>query len=444
MNEGRTSRRAWDFRYPISAEDRLEDDWRNQDRGDPYVHRERRSGSEDEDAFGQRRHAERGYGAGRFGEGRLGREFDEPVGDNPFGTYPSTGEVMRGDRGAPPGGWRGGGEGRRGEERSEGRGEWPGEWRGGAGRQQFGGGRGGQGMSVRGDRPREPWPDQSRTPWQDRYAPDDPETRERLAQAYGVSDVGQLDAQSWRDDENRQRRQASARWRDEGGQFPESERPGAGGRIAGWPGEDWSQRGYGHPHGRDESYESFSGAPQRVRWGQGGGSGAGSRYGGQGYQGSRNEQTARRVAPKGYQRSDERIHEDVCERLTHQPQLDVRDVEVQVREGVVTLTGTVRDRRHKYRIEDIVDDTFGVRDVHNQLRVQREDSGQGRQGSVPQPGIGQGSGQPQGHVSGVSVSGSATGSTASSYTGGMEVGAGEVPKGTDPYGGSTRPLDRST
>lgn len=434
MNEGRTSRRAWDFRYPVSAEDRLEEDWRNQDRDngdDPYVHREQRRGSEDDDVFGQRRHAERGYGAGRFGEQRLGHEFDEPLGDNPFGTFPTTGEVMRGDRGAPAGGWRGGGR-----------------------PQQSGGGRGGQGMSVRGDRPREPWPDQSRTPWQDRYAPDDPETRERLAQAYGVSDVGQLDAQSWRDDDNRQRRQASARWRDEGGQFPESERPGAGGRIAGWPGEDWNARGYGHPHGRDESYESFSGPPQRVRWGQGGGSGAGSRYGGQPYQGGRAPQSqggsqqtgqaAKRVAPKGYQRRDERIHEDVCERLTHQRQLDVRDVEVQVQDGVVTLTGTVRDRQQKYRIEDIADDTFGVRDVHNQLRVQRQEGGQGRQGSVQQPGVSHDSGQPEGHVSGVSASGSATGSTASSYAGGMEVGAGEVPKGTDPYGGGTRPMDRST
>ena len=42
--------------------------------------------------------------------------------------------------------------------------------------------------------------------------------------------------------------------------------------------------------------------------------------------------------PKNYQRSDERIREDVCERLTYDERVDASDVEVDVREGVVRLS----------------------------------------------------------------------------------------------------------
>ncbi len=36
------------------------------------------------------------------------------------------------------------------------------------------------------------------------------------------------------------------------------------------------------------------------------------------------------------------------------------------------------DRQQKYRIEDMADDVFGVKDVQNQLRVQREGAQSGR------------------------------------------------------------------
>lgn len=45
------------------------------------------------------------------------------------------------------------------------------------------------------------------------------------------------------------------------------------------------------------------------------------------------------------------------------------DVTVAVAAGVVTLTGSVDNRRIKYEIEDIVDDTYGVSDVVNQIHV---------------------------------------------------------------------------
>lgn len=80
----------------------------------------------------------------------------------------------------------------------------------------------------------------------------------------------------------------------------------------------------------------------------------------------------RPVGPKGYRRTDERVREDVCERLAMNPYVDVGDVSVEVANGVVTLDGTVRERREKYVIEDIADAVFGVTEVDNRLRVQRQ------------------------------------------------------------------------
>jgi hypothetical protein len=73
--------------------------------------------------------------------------------------------------------------------------------------------------------------------------------------------------------------------------------------------------------------------------------------------------------PKGYRRSDERIREEICERLMVHPDVDASDVEVRVERGVVTLTGTVDDRHQKRIAHFIADDEVGVDDVHNRLTV---------------------------------------------------------------------------
>ena len=75
--------------------------------------------------------------------------------------------------------------------------------------------------------------------------------------------------------------------------------------------------------------------------------------------------------PKGYQRSDDRIREDVCDRLADDPHLDASDIEITVRNGEVTLAGFVRDRSDKRHAEDITEHISGVREVNNSLRVNR-------------------------------------------------------------------------
>jgi hypothetical protein len=79
--------------------------------------------------------------------------------------------------------------------------------------------------------------------------------------------------------------------------------------------------------------------------------------------------------PKGWRRSDERIREDVCERLAYHPTIDATDIEIVVKDGEVTLSGTVDERRAKRLAEEVVEDVRGVVDVHNQLRVRPQASG---------------------------------------------------------------------
>lgn len=78
--------------------------------------------------------------------------------------------------------------------------------------------------------------------------------------------------------------------------------------------------------------------------------------------------------PKGYQRSDDRIREDVCDRLTDDPDIDASDIEIAVSRGEVTLSGTVREREDKRRAEDLIERISGVNEVHNMLRVNRSDA----------------------------------------------------------------------
>jgi hypothetical protein len=82
--------------------------------------------------------------------------------------------------------------------------------------------------------------------------------------------------------------------------------------------------------------------------------------------------------PRDYQRSNERIVEDVCERITHHGYLDASDIEVEADEGIVRLKGMVDSRRAKRLAEDTAETVMGVWDVDNRLQIRR-DNGQEQQ-----------------------------------------------------------------
>lgn len=148
---------------------------------------------------------------------------------------------------------------------------------------------------------------------------------------------------------------------------------------------DFSPQGSFQPQGSFGSMENY-GTRGNYGWqtGYGGGLGSygggtteygpstGSYMGGMGsYTGERGRHAGR--GPKGWHRSDERIREDINERLTDHPDIDASDIEVQVKDGEVTLSGTTDDRHSKRLAEDIAERVSGVKDVHNQIRVQQHE-----------------------------------------------------------------------
>jgi hypothetical protein len=76
--------------------------------------------------------------------------------------------------------------------------------------------------------------------------------------------------------------------------------------------------------------------------------------------------------PKNYRRSDQRIEEDINERLTQHPFIDATHIEVRVQNGNVQLSGTVDDRNARRIAEDIVDSVSGVKELENQIRFKRK------------------------------------------------------------------------
>ena len=102
--------------------------------------------------------------------------------------------------------------------------------------------------------------------------------------------------------------------------------------------------------------------------------------------------------PKGYTRSDDRIREEVCDRLTDDPVVDASDVEVNVSNSEVTLSGTVDSREERRRAEECAERVSGVTHVQNNLRVKQarnQQEQQRAQGGQQQGGGGQKSGQQQ-------------------------------------------------
>ncbi|HET9623414.1 MAG TPA: BON domain-containing protein [Kofleriaceae bacterium] len=88
--------------------------------------------------------------------------------------------------------------------------------------------------------------------------------------------------------------------------------------------------------------------------------------------------------PMGYQRSDERIREMVCEALADDDMIDASQIHVTVKDGEVTLSGVVESRRIKREAEDCVSNVSGVRDVQIQLRVRDDARGQAQSSQAQQ------------------------------------------------------------
>jgi hypothetical protein len=78
--------------------------------------------------------------------------------------------------------------------------------------------------------------------------------------------------------------------------------------------------------------------------------------------------------PKGYSRSDARLFEEVCERLTKHGQLDATGIKVSCEEGEVVLRGSVKDEEAKRIAEACALSVSGVRKVRNKLKLRSDRS----------------------------------------------------------------------
>ncbi len=223
---------------------------------------------------------------------------------------------------------------------------------------------------------------------------------ERRGGDRGFLDRAGDEVRSWFGDEDAQRR----RMRDERETRADDRGWGREERWGGARSDDEAERDWARQWGYVEGRGGRGGYERDARgWGYGAGAGfmggrAESSGGTPGYEAGgwtgqerygRSSAMGRSAAggpyagrgPRGYQRSDERIREDVCERMCDCGELDASDIEVRVSNAEVTLQGTVRDRHDKRLAEDLVDQVSGVREVHNQIRVSQpgSDAGQGQQ-----------------------------------------------------------------
>ena len=92
----------------------------------------------------------------------------------------------------------------------------------------------------------------------------------------------------------------------------------------------------------------------------------------------RRNRGSRGHGPANYSRSNERLLEDACEHLTHDPRIDARQINVTAKDNEITLDGKVTSRREKRAAEDCVHDISGVKHVQNNLRIEdRDDNDRG-------------------------------------------------------------------
>ncbi|GGW42760.1 osmotic sensory protein [Gemmobacter lanyuensis] len=248
----------------------------------------------------------------------------------------------------------------------------------------------GRWSSRRGDEPR----------MSDRYREDDDE------RDYRFGDRGRDERRMWDQDEDRGRD-----WQSREGQS----RDGQGGdrQNRGWQGgsremgdmrrREWDPGNYG---GLDRERGPGQSGGGSYGYGMSGGlrgsQSAGSSYGGwdadpwssggrfaggmgqgAGLQPQREAGPHRGKGPKGYTRSDDRIREDVSDRLSDDDMIDASEISIEVSGGEVSLEGTVSSREARRAAEDCVERCSGVTHVQNNLRV-RDSAGTGSTGQSGQ------------------------------------------------------------
>lgn len=231
---------------------------------------------------------------------------------------------------------------------------------------------------------------------------DDERRRERSFRRFGELEEWQQPRQYGRDEDR-------GSHSDLGSRFGDDFRQDGRGRFgrSGWERSrrvEWGGRDFGRDDSSDRSEPSFDPRPRESDRRSGGSSEKGAGFRSSGRFGSLGPSSGRRDSqafgrgygqqddvgqlpsfsgkgPKGYQRSDERIREDICDGLTQDPHIDAQGISITVRQGEVTLEGTVPNRQMKRAAEDLAEQVMGVGEVTNTIRIQRASSHSGPEGA---------------------------------------------------------------
>ena len=169
-------------------------------------------------------------------------------------------------------------------------------------------------------------------------------------------------------------------------EYPETYRSAMSGYMSEHVGDDSGRRDYNYAPHEGNLYGNRYGLQQRNRPGN-------EQFGERGYMSEedydrgtprysestsygssyrtemRDEGLFKGKGPRNYRRADNRIQDDINDRLTDDPWVDASEVDVKVENCEVTLTGSVDDRQAKRRAEDIVESVSGVMHVENRIKV---------------------------------------------------------------------------
>jgi osmotically-inducible protein OsmY len=146
----------------------------------------------------------------------------------------------------------------------------------------------------------------------------------------------------------------------------------------------WMNRNYRDENSKTDGYGNLSGGygrnsfDERNRWNE---HGASSFDPNRSQSWGQSVESMRGKGPKGYRRSDERIQEELNDRLTDDHLLDASSIEVTVKNGEVTLSGTVQSKQDKRRAEDVAESLSGVSNVENKIRLSSRSERSGERSS---------------------------------------------------------------